>query len=89
MGLYPENNILLHELDGKVRKELYVIIDDLHRQLAEAQEHIKRLRDAVSYSKHQCEGMRVWGGMSWTYHPFQAKRIFDVCEKVMTDTEPK
>lgn len=63
--------------------------DELRQQLAEAQAAVKVLRDAVSYSKHQCEGMRVWGGMSWTYHPFQAKRIFDACEKAMADTEPK
>ncbi|MBK6587907.1 MAG: hypothetical protein IPG22_06285 [Acidobacteria bacterium] len=47
------------------------------------------LRDALKYSRHQCEGLRVWGGMSWSYHPFQAKRIFDVCDKALAATEPK
>ena len=47
------------------------------------------LRDALKYSRHQCEGLRVWGGMSWSYHPFQAKRIFDACEEALAATEPK
>ena len=58
-------------------------IESLRQQLSD---HIKRevmLRDALKYSRHQCEGLRVWGGMSWSYHPFQAKRIFDACEEAL------
>jgi len=52
-------------------------------------DQVTLLRDALKYSRHQCEELRVWGGMSWSYHPFQAKRIFDACEKALTATEQK
>ena len=58
----------------------------LRQQLADSQNQVVMLRDALKYSRHQCEGLRVWGGMSWSYHPFQVKQIFDACEKALAAT---
>ena len=63
--------------------------DTCSARLVESQKQVTLLRDALKYSRHQCEGLRVWGGMSWSYHPFQAKRIFDACEKALATTEPE
>jgi hypothetical protein len=50
------------------------------------------LRKALEYCKHQTESLRVWNGQGWTYHPPQAKRIFDAAEEALAanpqDTQP-
>ena len=62
---------------------------NVHEVWAEREADVKLLRDALLYNKHQCESLRVWGGMEWTYHPFQAKRVVASCEKALVATEPK
>ena len=75
--------------DAEVAELKQTCIDHVEIQNALRDQVTLLRRDALKYSKHQCEGLRVCGGMSWSYHPFQVKRIFDACEKALATTEPK
>lgn len=47
-------------------------------------EEVQKLREALIECKRQAASMRTWNGMGWTYHPPQAKKIFDTAEAVLS-----
>jgi len=61
-------------------------IAKLERELSAARAEVERMRQALIEAKRQACTMRVWGGMGWSYHPPQAKRIHDVCESALAAT---
>jgi hypothetical protein len=42
-------------------------------------------REALINIQREAEGMRMWGGMGWTWHHFRAKRIHDICTAALKD----
>ena len=45
---------------------------------------VQKLRKALIECKRQAASMRIWNGMGWTYHPPQAKKIFDAAEAALS-----
>ena len=47
-------------------------------------EEVQKLRKTLIECKRQAASMRIWNGMGWTYHPPQAKKIFDAAEAALS-----
>lgn len=53
-----------------------------------AADEIERLRTVMEEVRHMAEGMRTWNGQGWTYHPPQAKRIYDAANSALSPGTP-
>ena len=57
---------------------------ELEGPLREAPEEVQKLRKTLIECKRQAASMRIWNGTGWTYHPPQAKQIFDAAEAALS-----
>ena len=64
-------------------------LEDAQKEFAALREKLKVARKAFIQIDHQTEAMRVWDGMEWKYHPFQAKRIHDKATEALTKIQEK